>query len=118
MARFDAAVFAQGLVTDALAEALGFQADGSNVDGELASAVVRFERDVKATLEALEILTDARIVQLLHEDVQRFLPARRAALEAVIASRRSAEIQAQAKTILDVAVKATFAAARAFMAGA
>ncbi len=73
------------------------------------------EGDVAATLTALEMAPNDRIRKLLRDDLEKFLPARRDALLALLATQASSDVQAAAQAALEVVVRAAVSVAKAFI---
>ena len=77
--------------------------------------VSRIEEDAQATLAALETATDEWKIKLLKGDLERFLPARRSAVQSILISRVSSEAKATFDEALEFAIKAAVIAAKAFI---
>lgn len=115
MASFDPATFAQGLVgplQDAVQANLGsFKEDAQDV----LDRTKVLASDVRDVLSALAVETDPVKVQALRDDLALFLPARRAAIMAIVASHLASDVQATFDAVLFVVVKAAVVAAKSFL---
>jgi hypothetical protein len=104
---FDAATFAQVILQGARNEI--------GEDEELAQELGELEKDVEATLAALEIEADGRKASALKDDLARFLPARKAAILSAARSKRSVYMAAALETALEIATQGALAVAKAFV---
>lgn len=77
--------------------------------------VAHIEDDAQRTLLALETASEDWRIRVLQEDLKRFLPARRAAVESILVSRVSSEAKAAFDAALEVTIKAVVIAAKAFI---
>lgn len=111
MSTFDAQVFAREL----LAEAAGLVSDGGEIALELRRDLRLLAEDIEATLAAIEVEKDSRRALALRQDLEQFMPARKAAILSTAASRASSDTQAALEAALTVAIKAAVAVARAFV---
>lgn len=111
MSDFDAEVFAREL----LGEARELVQDIGSEGAVLAKELVDLQRDVEATIAALESERDGRRAQNLRKDLETFLPARKAAILSAAESAASASVQAKLKEALGIATKAALVVAKAFL---
>lgn len=112
MSIFDAEIFAQA----ALADVRGLIADQSANATEVTTELTELEKDIEATLAALEVEKDGRRAHALRDDLEKFLPARKAAILSAAQSRFSSELQRALENALTLATRASVIVARAFVA--
>ena len=113
MSTFDAEIFAQAVLADV--QAVIDRADEESADVRVELSELR--KDIEATLAALEVERDSRRARALRQDLETFLPARKAAILSAAESRFSAEIQAALENALALATRAAVVVAKAFVAG-
>lgn len=111
MSTFEAGLYASAI----LAEARELVLDLGSEAGYLVAELQTFQLDVEATIAAMEAERDPRRLKALQEDLERFLPARKAAIMSAAESAASSSVQAALETALNVAVKAGLAIAKAFL---
>jgi hypothetical protein len=104
---FDAGTFTQAILEGARNEI--------GQDAELAKELSELEKDLEATLAALEIESDGRRALALRDDLVRFLPARKAAILSMVRSRRSIYMAAALESALEIATQGALAVAKAFL---
>jgi len=111
MSTFDAEIFAQTVLADARDVVDKNQDDSAEVRVELA----QLRQDIEATLAALEVERDSRRARALRDDLEKFLPARKAAILSAAQSRFSSEVQAALENALSLATRAAVIVAKAFV---
>ena len=111
MSTFDAEIFAQV----ALADVRELIDESSQDSAEVRVELAQLRQDMEATLAALEVERDARRARALRDDLERFLPARKAAILSAAESKFSSELKAALENTLTVAAKATVIVAKAFV---
>lgn len=78
-------------------------------------ALEKVEADVAATLAALQAETDPAKAAMLAHDLEKTLPARKAAIRTMVRSEVSAEAAALIDEALEIAIKVAVIAAKAFI---
>jgi hypothetical protein len=111
MSTFDAEIFAQAVLADVGEVIEQAEEDSADVRVELAA----LRQDIEATLAALEVERDGRRARALRQDLETFLPARKAAILSAAASRYSKEIQEGLERALTLAARAALVVAKAFV---
>lgn len=111
MSAFDSKAFAQTI----LAEGRSLLGDTLDAVPELRARFAAFQADVEVTLAALEIERDSLRADSIREDLEHFLPARKAAIVSAARSHASADLMAALETALAIAVRAAVIVARAFV---
>ena len=90
--------------------------DGATPDAKaLAQKVREYEQDMAQVTEALQGETDPVLAAMLADDIERFLPARRAAIVAQAASLSGAFVEEVLLAALEIAQGIAFAVARAYV---
>ncbi len=112
MSTFDAEIFAQA----ALAEVRGLVNESACAYASLEAALKELQDDIEATLAALEVERDGRRARALREDLERFLPARKAAILSAAESRASKQFKEALEHALTLATRVTVIVAKAFVA--
>ena len=112
MSTFDAEIFAQAALADVKAVLDSTDEDSADVRVELA----QLQQDIEATLAALEVERDERRARALRQDLEQFLPARKAAILSAAQSRFSSQIQSALEDALSLAARVAVVAAKAFVA--
>lgn len=107
MSVFDAHVFAVEILKGPR------QITGQHV--EITSELLELEKDIEATLAALEFEGDSRRARALKEDLEKFLPARKASLLAQARAGSSIYLVAALETALESVLTGTIATATAFL---
>jgi hypothetical protein len=107
MSTFDARAFTQTLLEAARNEI--------GNDEDLAKELSELEKDLEATLAALEMESDKRRANALGDDLVKFLPARKAAILSAARSRRSIYMAAALESALEIATQAALAVAKGFL---
>src|SRR5438034_11694116 len=113
MSVFDAEIFAQAVLADV--EEVIDKSDEESADVRVELSELR--KDIEATLAALEVERDGRRARGLRQDLETFLPARKAAILSAAESRFSGEVRAALETALSMATRAAVVVARAFVTG-
>ena len=113
MSVFDARSFAHSILADVRIQLASILPDAPELRARLAA----FQADVEVTLSALAVETDPERSNSLREDLERFLPARKAAIVSAARSRLAASFQASLEAALAIAVRAAVIVARAFNKG-
>jgi len=115
MAEFDPKAFAKEVLKDiqkagkpALKEAFE---DGKDAK----KALDRYEKAVEDTFAALKVETDPVKITALQHDLEKVLPARKAAIISAAVTELSGDVMAFLETALDIAIKAAVVAAKAFV---
>lgn len=104
---FDAGVFAKKILE-------GVRRQSVEHEGLLEGEFGELEKDIEATLAALEFESDMRRARALKEDLDRFLPQRQAAILAIARKNYSVYMVAALETEITTLVKGTSAVAAAF----
>jgi hypothetical protein len=110
---FDAEIFAQTALADVRELIDQGQQDSAEVRVELA----QLRQDIEATLAALEVERDARRARALRDDLDRSLPARKAAILSAAESKFSSEVNAALENALTLATRVAVIVAKAFVTG-
>jgi hypothetical protein len=113
MSTFDAEIFAQAALSDVRELLASTAADTADAQVELQA----LEQDIEATLAALEVEKDGRRAQALRQDLETFLPARKAAILSAAASVEAGNVQAALEKALTLATRVAVIAAKAFVTG-
>lgn len=103
---------AVGPLREALAPILK---QGTQDARDLARKLSDLEDDVAITVRTLQAETNPVKAALLREDLERFLPSRRAAILSQIASAGASDVEAAATVALDVGIKVAVSVARAMV---
>jgi hypothetical protein len=82
---------------------------------DMSRKISELEDDVAATVKALAETQNPGQAALLREDLDRFLPARKAAIMAQAISTGASDTQAAAEAALDVAIKIALAVGKAML---
>ena len=112
MSTFDAEIFAQAALADVRGLLESSAATTSDARGELQE----LQDDIEATLAALEVEKDGRRARALRDDLEHFLPARKAAILSAAQSKISGEVAAALENALTLATRAAVIVAKAFVA--
>lgn len=83
-------------------------------EGDLDVRVLRYEKALSGTIDALNKATNQADVERLQRDLDAFLPSWRSSLEAEAASRQGGSIEKALGAVLDAAVGAGLLVARAY----
>lgn len=119
MGALDARSFADSIMSDARALLSGVLNDAPELRARLAA----FQADVEVTISSLEIETDPEMSRAIREDLERFLPARKAAVVSAARARYASDFhllppnQTQIESLesaLTFAIRASVIVARAF----
>jgi len=108
---FDAEIFAQAVLADV--NQVIDQADEESADVRVELSELR--QDIEATLAALEVEKDSRRARALRQDLETFLPARKAAILSAAESRYSQEVRVALENALALAARAAVIVAKAFV---
>ncbi|HZV02652.1 MAG TPA: hypothetical protein VFF73_38450 [Planctomycetota bacterium] len=111
MSTFDAEIFAQAVLADVQDVLDKAEEESADVRVELSD----LRNDIEATLSALEVERDNRRARALRQDLETFLPARKAAILSAAESRFSGEVRAALENALTVATRAAIVVAKAFV---
>src|SRR5581483_6048248 len=111
MSTFDAEIFAQAVLADV--HELVDKADEESADVRVELSELR--QDIEATLAALETERDGRRARALRQDLDTFLPARKAAILAAAEARYSKDIKDALENALTLATRAAVIVAKAFV---
>jgi len=111
MSTFDAEIFAQAVLAD-VQDVLD-KADEESADVRVELSELR--KDIEATLAALEVERDSRRARALRQDMETFLPARKAAILSAAESGFSGEVRAALEDALALAARAAVVVAKAFV---
>ena len=103
---------ASKIATEALAAVRPHVEKGLEDLAEFRFAWADLEADTAATLERSVLSTDAKERRELAEDLERYLPARRAALVSIVATRAGSTAHAAFSAALDVAIKVVVGVAK------
>jgi hypothetical protein len=113
--KFDAAAFAAQLLDEARTAIKPLL---EVMDQDARTLVAQFdtlETDMARTLLAIQATTDKGLQAMLQADLTVFLPARKAALLAAVATKASGDVQALVELALTVVEKAAIIAAKSFV---
>lgn len=113
MSYFDAEIFAQAVLADA--QDVVNKSDEESADVLIELSEMR--KDIEATLGALEIERDSRRAWALRQDLEIFLPARKAAILSAATLRFRPETWAALDRTLALATRTTLIVSKAFLTG-
>src|SRR3954467_1392704 len=112
MSTFDAEIFAQA----ALADVRGLLTDSEHNSAELKQELQELQDDIEATLAAIEVEKDSRRARAPRDDLEKFLPARKAAILSAAQSWVGGELAQTLENALTLATRAAVIVAKAFVA--
>lgn len=115
MSTFDAEVFAKAVLADVcLVISEAEKTCASFTSFEVKHEVKELQDDIEATLAAIEIERDGRRARALRDDLEKFLPARKASILSC-AQRSGCDLTSSLEAPLALATRAALIVARAFV---